>query len=112
MLWLEAWGCCELNDFSRILSRRPAGIVAYADGQLVGFVNVAWDGGVHAFILDTCVDPRMRRQGIATGRIKEATSIAQEHGARWLRVNVEPQLASLYRSCDFWPTEAGLIELQ
>lgn len=44
--------------------------------------------------------------------IKEATSIAQEHDARWLSVNVEPQLVSLYRSCDFWPTEAGLIELK
>ncbi|MFJ6658828.1 hypothetical protein ACIQNG_21125 [Streptomyces sp. NPDC091377] len=25
------------------------------DGTLVGFVNVAWDGGVHAFVLDTVV---------------------------------------------------------
>lgn len=27
-------------------------------GELVGFVNVAWDGGVHAFVLDTIVAPR------------------------------------------------------
>ena len=25
--------------------------------QLVGFVNVAWDGGIHAFLLDTTVHP-------------------------------------------------------
>jgi hypothetical protein len=24
-----------------------------ADGTLIGFVNVAWDGGDHAFLLDT-----------------------------------------------------------
>jgi len=54
-LWLEAWGSHEPKDFSGILSRSLAHIGAYADGRLVGFVNVAWDGGIHAFILDTCV---------------------------------------------------------
>lgn len=29
-------------------------------GRLVGFVNVAWDGAVHAFILDTLVTTDMR----------------------------------------------------
>jgi hypothetical protein len=24
-----------------------------SDGLLVGFVNIAWDGGYHAFLLDT-----------------------------------------------------------
>lgn len=108
MLRLEAWGSCEpKTSLVSCRAARPV-IGAYADGHLVGFVNVAWDGGVHAFILDTRVAPRMRRQGIATGRIKEATSIAQEHDARWLRVNVEPQLASLYRSYDFCRQRRGL----
>ncbi|TDC74765.1 GNAT family N-acetyltransferase, partial [Streptomyces hainanensis] len=35
------------------------------DGRLVGFVNVAWDGGAHAFLLDTVVASDHRRLGIA-----------------------------------------------
>jgi len=34
--------------------------------QLAGFVNVAWDGGVHAFNLDTVVAWPLRRRGIGT----------------------------------------------
>jgi hypothetical protein len=30
------------------------------DNRLVGFLNVAWDGGTHAFLLDTVVDPDRR----------------------------------------------------
>ncbi|SCW66942.1 hypothetical protein SAMN02927900_03659 [Rhizobium mongolense subsp. loessense] len=64
MLWLEAWGRREPKDFSGVLSRSLAHIGAHEDNRLVGFVNVAWDGGIHAFILDTCVHPRTRKQGI------------------------------------------------
>jgi GNAT superfamily N-acetyltransferase len=112
MLWLEAWGSREPKDFSGVLSRSLAHIGAYADGRLVGFVNVAWDGGAHAFILDTCVDPRMRRKGIATRMIIEATNVARERGAKWLHVDFEPHLTSFYRSCGFRQTEAGLIKLK
>lgn len=31
-------------------------VCARFDGALVGFVNVAWDGAAHAFILDTVVE--------------------------------------------------------
>src|SRR5690242_21310195 len=34
--------------------------------QLVGFVNVAWDGGKHAFVLDVIVDPEHQRRGVGT----------------------------------------------
>ncbi|THK35659.1 GNAT family N-acetyltransferase [Ensifer sp. MPMI2T] len=111
-LWLEAWGSREPKDFSGILSRSLAHIGAYADGRLVGFVNVAWDGGIHAFILDTCVAPRMRRRGIATSMVIEATNVARERGAKWLHVDFEPHLTSFYRSCGFRPSEAGLIKLK
>ena len=111
-LWLEAWGSHEPNDFSGILARSLAHITAYEDDQLVGFVNVAWDGGIHAFILDTCVTPRMRRKGIATGMVIEATNVARERGAKWLHVDFEPQLASFYQSCGFRRSEAGLIKLK
>jgi GNAT superfamily N-acetyltransferase len=111
LLWLEAWASHEPIDFPRILSRSLAHIAAYEDDRLVGFVNVAWDGGIHAFILDTCVTPRMRRKGIASRMVAEAINVARERGAKWLHVDFEPHLTSFYRSCGFRPTEAGLIRL-
>ncbi|RWX18420.1 GNAT family N-acetyltransferase [Rhizobium leguminosarum] len=110
-LWFAAWGTPAPRDFSRILSRSLAHIGAYHDNQLVGFVNVAWDGGIHAFILDTSVHPDMQRQGIATRLVKEATRVARERGAEWLHVDFEPHLTGFYRACGFRPTEAGLIKL-
>jgi hypothetical protein len=29
----------------------------FGDRALIGFVNVAWDGGDHAFLIDTKVHP-------------------------------------------------------
>ncbi|PDT28161.1 GNAT family N-acetyltransferase [Rhizobium sp. L9] len=110
-LWSAAWNTPEAPDFSRVLPRSLAHIGAYHANRLVGFVNVAWDGGIHAFLLDTSVHPDMRRQGIATRMVRQATSLARERGAAWLHVDFEPRLAGFYRACGFRPTEAGLIEL-
>ncbi|MBY5606969.1 GNAT family N-acetyltransferase [Rhizobium leguminosarum] len=110
-LFSAAWGSPHNRDFTRILSRSLAHIGAYQDDRLVGFVNVAWDGGIHAFILDTSVHPEMQRQGIATRLVREATSVARERGAEWLHVDFQPHLTGLYRACGFRPTEAGLIKL-
>ncbi|QKK19182.1 GNAT family N-acetyltransferase [Rhizobium indicum] len=110
-LWSAAWGTPAPRDFSSILSRSLAHIGAYHDNQLIGFVNVAWDGGIHAFILDTSVHPDMRRQGIATRMVRQATSLARERGAEWLHVDFEPHLTGFYRACGFRPTKAGLIKL-
>ncbi|MBY5855886.1 GNAT family N-acetyltransferase [Rhizobium ruizarguesonis] len=110
-LWSAAWGAPAPRDFAAILSRSLTHIGAYHDNQLTGFVNVAWDGGIHAFILDTSVHPDMRRQGIATRLVREATRVARERGAEWLHVDFEPHLTGLYRACGFRPTEAGLIKL-
>ena len=71
----------------------------------------AWDGGIHAFLLDTTVHPDLRRQGIATQLVKEAARIARERGAQWLHVDFEPHLRGFYHACGFRPTEAGLIRL-
>lgn len=49
-------------------------------GQLVGFVNVAWDGGVHAFLLDTVIADPMRRKGLATSLVEEAVRQAKATG--------------------------------
>lgn len=111
-LWTAAWNEPTTRDFSLILSRSLAHIGAFAGERLVGFVNVAWDGGIHAFILDTCVSPEFRRRGIATSLVERATKVARERGAEWLHVDFEPHLAGFYRNLGFRATEAGLIKLR
>lgn len=111
-LWQRAWGDPGREDFAPILERGLGHVCAYASETLIGFVNIAWDGGQHAFILDTCVDPDWRRQGIATALVAEATAIARDRGATWLHVDFEPHLEPFYRACGFRPTAAGLIRLR
>ena len=43
-----------------------AGCAPMTAEHLVGFANVAWDGGVHAFVLDTLVQGDARHEGIGT----------------------------------------------
>jgi ribosomal protein S18 acetylase RimI-like enzyme len=110
-LWLAAWGSPGYDDFAAILAHSLTHLCAYEEGRVVGFVNVAWDGGGHAFLLDTCVHPGFRRRGIATTLVRRATEVARARGVRWLHVDFEPHLAAFYGSCGFRHTEAGLIEL-
>lgn len=83
-----------------------------ADGVLVGFVNVAWDGGDHAFLIDTKTRSGRQRQGIGTEVVRRAARHAQAAGCEWLHVDFEPDLAPFYfDACGFCPTDAGLIHL-
>ncbi len=87
-------------------------VCAREDDQLVGFVNVAWDGGVHAFILDTVVVGRDRHRGIGSGLIAAAVRHACAAGCEWLHVDFEDHLTAFYfQACGFTPTNAGLIAL-
>jgi ribosomal protein S18 acetylase RimI-like enzyme len=82
------------------------------DANLVGFVNVAWDGGDHAFLLDTKVASEYQRRGIATTIVSRAALHARAAGCEWLHVDFEEHLASFYfDACGFRPTPAGLIHL-
>jgi GNAT superfamily N-acetyltransferase len=82
------------------------------DGALIGFVRVAWDGGDHAFLLDTKVASRHQRQGVATELAGRAAAHAKAAGCEWLHVDFEEHLAPLYfGACGFAPTPAGLIHL-
>jgi GNAT superfamily N-acetyltransferase len=96
---------------SNVLSHSLAHVGAFDGERLVGFVNVAWDGGIHAFLLDTSVHPNYRRQGIGTQLIRCAVEVARTRGARWLHVDYHSDLAALYRGCGFRPTDAGIIAL-
>jgi ribosomal protein S18 acetylase RimI-like enzyme len=83
-----------------------------ADGTLVGFVNVAWDGGDHAFLLDPKVRPDQQRRGIGTELVRLAASHASEAGCEWLEVDFDDELAPFYyEACGFMPTKAGLLRL-
>ena len=87
-------------------------VCAWQGGELAGFVNVAWDGGAHAFILDTVVAAGARRAGIGTGLIAAAVEHARAAGCEWLHVDFEDHLAGFYvQACGFIPTSAGLISL-
>lgn len=110
--WERAWGGLPTGNYAEVIDRSLAHIAAMDGERMVGFVNVAWDGGVHAFILDTAVDPDFRRQGIATRLVETATGLARARGAHWLHVDFEPHLDSFYRQCGFGPTAAGLIRLR
>ncbi|MGO4620571.1 GNAT family N-acetyltransferase [Ensifer sp. 2YAB10] len=83
------------------------------EGNLAGFVNVAWDGGVHAFLLDTMVSAPWRRRGYARRLVEEAVANARQSGCEWLHVDFEPHLRDFYlEACKFVPTDAGLIRLR
>jgi ribosomal protein S18 acetylase RimI-like enzyme len=85
---------------------------AFAEGALVGFVNVAWDGGAHAFVLDTAVDPDFRHSGIGQGLVRAAANEARAAGCEWLHVDFEPHLGDFYRDAlAFRPTDALILRL-
>lgn len=110
-LWLSAWGDAGPPSFQPILARSLGHVGAFEGQTLVGFVNVAWDGGVHAFILDTSVHRDYQRQGIALRLLERASAMARERGAEWLHVDFEPRLEGLYRKAGFGPTAAALKRL-
>ena len=112
-LWRAAWGSALNAEYpENVLRRSLLHLGAYEGDRLVGFVNVAWDGGVHAFLLDTTVHPAFQRQGIAMLLVRQAAEMAGERGAEWLHVDFEPHLEGFYRACGFAPTGAGLIRLK
>jgi GNAT superfamily N-acetyltransferase len=87
-------------------------VIARDDEGLAGFVNVVWDGGSHAFVIDTLVATRARRRGIGVDLVRAAEREARAAGCEWLHVDFEDHLRAFYfDACGFTPTNAGLIEL-
>ena len=108
-----AWGFENLDaDYSSVLGRSLGHISAFENSELIGFVNVSWDGGKHAFILDTCVAPHLRHRGIGSQMVRLAIELAKNHGAKWLHVDYKPHLEKFYAGCGFNPIKAGLIDLE
>lgn len=87
-------------------------VTARQDGVLVGFVNLPWDGNVHAWLQDEMVSSGARRQGIGTGLVHTARDEAKAAGCEWLHVDFDDHLRPFYLdSAGFVPTNGGLIDL-
>jgi ribosomal protein S18 acetylase RimI-like enzyme len=101
------------DDLRGQVERHSLGwVCARRSGELVGWVNVAWDGATHAFILDSIVAIRARRQGIGTRMVAFTADHAREAGCEWLHVDFDEELEPFYIvACGFRPTPAGLIRL-
>jgi ribosomal protein S18 acetylase RimI-like enzyme len=113
-LHAEGFGHPPLNDdWEAQIVRHSLGWVCASDEErLVGFVNVAWDGGAHAFILDTLVATSARRHGIGTRMVAIAAEQARAARCEWLHVDFEEPFQAFYLGgCGFRPTQAGLIRL-
>lgn len=100
-------------DWKGQVERHSLGWVCARDGSgLVGFVNVAWDGLVHAFVLDTMVASTARRHRVGTRLVEVAVREARAAGCEWLHVDFDDHLRAFYfGACGFVPTNAGLIAL-
>jgi ribosomal protein S18 acetylase RimI-like enzyme len=110
-LFSASWAAHTRRAFGQILQRSLTYFGAYQDFQLVGFVNVAWDGGDHAFLLDPTVLPAHRRRGVGLALVAAAIKASAGGGAQWLHVDHDAVLDGFYRRAGFRPTHAGLIRL-
>jgi GNAT superfamily N-acetyltransferase len=86
---------------------------AFVGDELVGFVKLAWDGFVHAWVLEPTVRPDLRRRGIGRELVARAVDVARERGLEWVHVDFAPELRPFYLdACGFSATDAGLIRLK
>ena len=102
------------TDWRSRVERHSLGwVCAFAGERLIGFVNVAWDGGVHAFVIDTLVSPEHRHAGVGRGLLDVVQRQGRAAGCEWLHVDFEEELREFYvGACGFAPTPAGLITLR
>ncbi|GAA2003395.1 GNAT family N-acetyltransferase [Nakamurella flavida] len=100
-------------DWEQLVLNHSLGwVTARQNGELVGFVNVVWDGGAHAWLQDTMVSTTHQSQGIGRRLVERAGRGAREAGCEWLHVDFEDRLRPFYfDACGFTPTTAGLLRL-
>jgi GNAT superfamily N-acetyltransferase len=116
-LHAEAFGTRQYTDeewdWLALVERHSLGwVVARRAGELIGFVNIAWDGLVHAWLQDEMVARSARGTGVGTGLVRVAIDEARSAGCEWLHVDFEGDLEPFYfGACGFKPTKAGLIQL-
>jgi GNAT superfamily N-acetyltransferase len=96
-----------------LAAEHSLGWVTARDGdRLVGFVNVLWDGLVHAWLQDVMVAADARHAGIGRRVVAAARDGARAAGCEWLHVDFDDDLAPFYlEACGFRPARAGLMAL-
>ena len=107
----RAWDDHASREFAPVLARSLGVVAAFVSDRLIGFANLATDGGEHAFLLDPTVDVAHRRHGIGTQLVQRAAALARERGCKWLHVDYEPALAPFYRAAGFRDSLAGVMRL-
>jgi ribosomal protein S18 acetylase RimI-like enzyme len=101
------------DDWLAMTARHSAGwATARADGLLVGFVNVVWDGQAHAWLQDVIVAPTHQRRGIGSQLVAVAEHGAAQAGCEWLHVDFDREHTAFYvEACGFTSTPAGIKRL-
>ena len=99
--------------WAELVHRHSLGwVVARDNADLTRFVNVLWDGLIHAWLQDVMVASKARGQGIGTELIRQARDGAKAAGCEFLHVDFEDHLSSFYYdACWFTPAKAGLLTL-
>lgn len=116
-LHAEAFGTRVFDEsewnWRELTARHSLGwVIARRGDALVGFVNVIWDGLVHAWIQDLMVSGEGRRSGVGVGLVHVARDSAARAGCEWLHVDFDDDLREFYlEACGFEPTAGGLMAL-
>ena len=98
---------------SRLQRHSKCWVGAFHGSVLCGFVNAAWDGGKHAFLLDTAVATEWRHQAIGTRLVSHVVSDLRTTDIEWLHVDYEEHLVEFYSvACGFDSTSAGVLRLK
>lgn len=110
-LFARSWPDHTSTDFDHLLQRALIYVCAYESEELIGFVKIVTDGGVHGFLLDPTIAPDHRRKGYGRAVVQCAVQAARQHGLEWIHVDYAPALAGFYAACGFRPSSAGVLRL-
>ncbi len=108
----RVYGDSEWDWVSQLAGHSLGWVTARDGGSLVGFVNVVWDGLVHAWLQDTMVATSARHCGVGSALVETAVGEARAAGCEWLHVDFDEHLRDFYvDACGFTPTGAALMQL-
>jgi GNAT superfamily N-acetyltransferase len=111
-LFLDAWGEAPAVPYSLVLPHSLTWVGAFREGTLVGFVNLAWDGGAHAFITDAMVRSDLRQRGIGLELVSRAVDAARAAGVRRIHADYEPHLDGFFAKAGFLRARARVLHVR
>ena len=111
-LFLDAWGEAPPVRYSLVLPHSLTWVAAFQGHALVGFVNLAWDGGAHAFVTDAMVRSDLRQRGIGLELVGRAVDAARAAGVRWIHADYEPHLDGFFAKAGFLRARARVLTVR